>query len=110
MSASLTGHAVDRALGRLADAGIDGRAVLDRAARVAAKVRDDSAAILMVRLPAIAGDAHGDFYGRASNGDDVWAIIRRNKVVTLMLRRSAQPATPDALRVDRVYRMKGAVA
>lgn len=38
-----------------------------------------------------------------SNGDQVWAIVRESVVVTIMFRRSDQPATPQALRVARVY-------
>ena len=37
-----------------------------------------------------------------SNGDEVWAIIRENKIVTIMLRRNTQPKTVGALRVSKV--------
>jgi hypothetical protein len=105
----ITNHATDRAFGRLADAGINGRAVLDRAAKVAARI-DGSAAVLMVRLDKKVGDTAGDFNSRDSNGDDVWAIIRNRRVNTLMLRRKEQPATPAKFGVDAVYMLKGAVA
>jgi hypothetical protein len=38
-----------------------------------------------------------------SNGDQVWALVRGGEVITVMLRRSTQPATAAALRVDAVY-------
>jgi hypothetical protein len=38
-----------------------------------------------------------------SNGDQVWAIIRDGRIHTVMLRRSDQPSTPQALRVSKVY-------
>lgn len=38
----------------------------------------------------------------ASNGDSVVVIVRDGEVVTAMLRRSWQPFTPAALRVDEV--------
>lgn len=41
-------------------------------------------------------------WGEVSNGDEVWAIVRRGRVQTVMLRRSTQPATAEAMRVDRV--------
>jgi hypothetical protein len=106
---SFTVHATDRALGRLADNGIDGRAVLDRASKVAARI-DGSAAVLMLRLGSKVGDTVGDFHGRDSNGEDVWAVVRNKRVATLMFRRSEQPATKDAFRVDAVYKLKGATA
>jgi hypothetical protein len=37
-----------------------------------------------------------------SNGDCVWAIVRDGEVATVMLRRSNQPSTRAALRVDAV--------
>jgi hypothetical protein len=106
---AITSHATDRALGRLSENGIDGRAVLDRAAKVAKRFPDGSAAVLMARLDSKVGDLSGDFYGRDSNGEDVWAVVRNGRLATLMLRRKEQPATPDALRVDAVYRLKGAM-
>jgi hypothetical protein len=39
-----------------------------------------------------------------SNGDEVWAIVRAGAVSTVMFRRADQPATPVALRVERVVR------
>jgi hypothetical protein len=59
-------------------------------------VRAASAAVLLGRLP----QARGGLMG--SNGDEVWAIVRDNAVVTVMLRRSDQPKTRQALRVDWV--------
>lgn len=40
-----------------------------------------------------------------SNGTDLWAIIRNQTVVTVMWRREAQPATPDAFRVDVIRKV-----
>lgn len=37
-----------------------------------------------------------------SNGECVWAIVRRGVVATVMLRRSNQPSTAQALRVAAV--------
>ncbi len=41
-----------------------------------------------------------------SNGDCIWAIVRDGAVSTIMLRRSNQPATKAALRVDAVLGTK----
>jgi len=38
----------------------------------------------------------------ASNGDEVWAIVRAGVIRTVMYRRRSQPKTPAALDVERV--------
>lgn len=43
-------------------------------------------------------------WGDRSNGTRVVAIIRDNKLVTMMFRRLTQPWTPEALRVDSVIK------
>jgi hypothetical protein len=103
----LTGHAVSRGADRLADSGIDARVVLAKAEKAARLLpADASVALLMARLPRAHGDTTGPLARRESNGDTVWAIIRRGRVVTLMLRRSDQTRTPEDFRVDRVLRLK----
>ena len=54
-----------------------------------------------VRLFTIGGQRN-DAWSDISNGDAVWAIVRGGTVATVMLRRSTQPSTPEAMRVDRV--------
>lgn len=58
--------------------------------------RFDSAAVKVGTLR----EERGSLIG--SNGDQVWAVLRGGDVVTIMLRRSDQPATPSALRVRHV--------
>jgi len=41
----------------------------------------------------------------ASNGQNIVAIVRKGVIRTVMLRRDNQPATRDALRVDKVIKM-----
>lgn len=55
-------------------------------------------AIRVLRL----GGQRNDAWSDKSNGDEVWAIIRRGELKTVMLRRSSQPAEAWALRVDKV--------
>jgi hypothetical protein len=93
----VTNHAVARSLDRFGPKVAD--TLLAKAAIAAATCPDRSAALLLARLPKMKGIAWGD----ASNGDDVWAIVRDGHVVTLMLRRSTQPATPSALHVAAVH-------
>lgn len=46
-----------------------------------------------------------------SNGDTVWAIVRGGAIATVMLRRSDQPSTKGAMRVDVVlHEQRKAVA
>lgn len=54
-----------------------------------------------IRVMKLAGQRN-DAWGEESNGDEVWAILRRGELKTVMLRRSSQPPTPSALRVDKV--------
>lgn len=93
-----TNHATERALGRITDAGLSGRKVLAAADAIAAKV-NGSAGVLLTTLPEPKGQ-----YWTESNGNQVWAIIRDHRTVTLMLRREDQPSRADRLRVDNVYR------
>lgn len=57
-----------------------------------------SAAVLLARL----SEPYGFAWGDKSNGQDVWAVVREGRVVTVMLRRKTQPMDPSAFRVDRV--------
>lgn len=58
----------------------------------------------------VVGDSGAAFVGNVrerggligSNGDEVWAIVRGHSITTVMLRRSDQPATNEALRVSVV--------
>lgn len=56
----------------------------------------DSVAVRVGRYAATRGALVG------SNGDTVWAVVRGGVVTTVMLRRSDQPSTRAALRVDLV--------
>jgi hypothetical protein len=53
----------------------------------------DSCAVRVARY----AETRGGLIG--SNGDEAWAIMRDARIVTVMFRRSNQPATPSALRV-----------
>lgn len=99
-----TKHGAERAIERMASAGLRPERVLDLAGQVARTTTTDTAC-LMVRLPATAGDDRDDVLTRESNGNEVWSIIRDRRVVTLMLRRDDQPHTRTALRVERVIRL-----
>jgi hypothetical protein len=94
---TITSHAYERAFGRIRAAGGNPDKVL-QAAELLARTYRAPTAVRLLTLP----EQVGTPWGEESNGDQVWAICRDSRVVTLMLRRSTQPATPDALRVDRV--------
>lgn len=55
-------------------------------------------AVRILKLEGQRNDAWSD----ESNGDEVWAVLRRGELKTVMLRRSSQPPTAQALRVDKV--------
>lgn len=96
-----TDHALDRVNGRLKESGVvipaNLRARLDAHAQ-----REDSAAFLLLTLPEARGDVHGG-PDRSSNGNQVWAVVRRGRVVTVMFRRASQRQDPDAFYVDTVF-------
>lgn len=43
-----------------------------------------------------------DFMGKDSTGDEIWVIIRGNKIISIMLRKSIQPL--EKLRVDKIIK------
>jgi hypothetical protein len=97
-------HAQERTRERLSDAGMHESAI-NTVFRVAkyleCKVTGDTAVRLLV-LPQRINAA----WGERSNGDQVWGIYRNGTLATVMLRRSTQPETAEALRVDRVVILK----
>lgn len=100
----VTGHGSERAIERMALAGLNADKVLDLADQVAARTVADTA-VLMVTLPEAAGDDEADILSRDSNGNEVWSIIRDQRVVTLMLRRSTQPKRAETFRVQSMIRL-----
>lgn len=96
-------HLFDRTRDRIAAAGIDARRLEMVTAWLAGRTDCDTA-VLLVTLPATIGtkkQADGT-WSPDSNGNQVWLIIRDNVAITSMFRRETQPATTQALRVDRV--------
>ena len=94
-------HANERITERMSEAGFDTDTitkVYTAAELLAERSEWDSEAILLITLPEQVGAA----WGERSNGNEVWAIVRRNYLVTTMLRRSTQPKTPEALKVSHV--------
>ena len=61
------------------------------------------AAILLAKLNNHVGSTNNDYYARKeSNGDLVYLIVRDNRPITIMYRRSNQPSTPESMRVNVV--------
>lgn len=100
-------HALARADERLTAAGLDPKKVYAKGAELATVTSKYwySAAVLMVALDRNYGDTNAPRDDRDSNGNEVWAVCRGGKLVTLMLRRDTQPKTCDAFGVDKVLRM-----
>ena len=94
----LTIHAADRVRGRCAGEGVDIDARLQPIINriTAGEGRGESVAYRIARLTRAVGDI------ATSNGNEVWAIVRDGWLTTVMFRRSDQPATAGALRVDRI--------
>ena len=105
MDATRTNHSTERAIERMAQAGLNPQAVLALADQVA-RSTSVATAVLIVTLPDRAGDDRDDILTRESNGNEVWSINRDGRIITLMLRRSNQPHTADALRVNRVMALR----
>jgi hypothetical protein len=100
-----TAHSTQRAVERMTQAGLNAGRVLDLAAQVAKATRE-ATAVLIVTLPDRVGDDRDDILTRESNGNEVWSICRDQRVITLMLRRSNQPHSADALKVDKVLTLR----
>lgn len=109
----LSGHAAQRALGRLADAGIPAEPVCMAAAQVAAHYENEDVAVRLLTLPTVVGDTSDDLLSRESNGNELWSICRGGTVINLMFRRSTQPKSREAFAdathrpVDRVAVLDG---
>lgn len=100
-TAHTTTHAEARIAERLTEAGWstedqDKLAFATKA--LASRTNSDSEAIRVAVLPQAAGDRN-----TGSNGNEVWAIYRSQRLVTVMLRRSTQP--DSNLRVNTVNRL-----
>ena len=91
-----TAHALGRVAERLTPEDRD--RVTVALSNVTAHKYRQAVAVRVARL----SQSYGDAWGDASNGSDVWAVIRGGAVVTVMLRRKQQPTSPGAFGVDRV--------
>lgn len=96
MVSVVTGHAWMRINERLKDERIQFTPRVAARVEDAARVARGSRAMLLTRLPKSVGTYD------TSNGDEVWAIIREARVVTIMLRRSTQRTDCGTLDVDTV--------
>jgi hypothetical protein len=97
----MTSHARERALERLVcEAGLSAARAAELLARAdaVARRRGGSLALRLLVLAARVGAA----WSERSNGNEVWAVCRDGRVVTVMFRRSTQPATPGAFGVREV--------
>lgn len=96
MTNPISGHAWDRIRERLTP--VEQEQVQLRAALALKHADARSFAIRLLILPRQRNEAWSD----VSNGDEVWGIVRDREMRTVMLRRSTQPATAAAMRVDYV--------
>lgn len=99
-------HAVSQLFCRMTEKmGCDAVECLKTAKRIAGHHPTGSVAFQVAQLPFHVGTP----WGSSSNGNELWAIVRDGDLVTMMLRRSVQPKTPEALRVDKIVRRRFAV-
>lgn len=98
---NITDHAVKQINDRMRKIGYSKekrKKVTDKALEYTKKSKVRSEAVRMFTIPNI----YGIPWSNESNGNEVWAIIRNNTLITVMLRRNTQPSTPQSLRVDKV--------
>ena len=98
---SPTVHALERIKDRMKEIGyppVDIRKVAEKALEITRKSKYPSEAVRLFTIKNI----HGIPWSNKSNGDEIWAIIRNNNLITVMFRRHTQPTTPEALNVDKV--------
>ena len=94
-------HAIERINSRMKEIGYEAKErkkVATKALEYTRKSRANSEAVRLFTIPNI----HGIPWSDKSNGDEIWAIIRDNVLVTVMFRRHTQPKTKQSLRVDKV--------
>jgi len=94
-------HALERINDRMKEIGYESKErkkVAEKALEYTRKSRTRSEAVRLFTIPNI----HGIPWSDKSNGDEIWAIIRDNTLVTVMFRRHTQPKTTKALRVDKI--------
>lgn len=96
----MTDHALERIGARLTPSEIGRARTLCRALESAARSLGSRGSVA-VRLFVLSGQRN-EAWSNVSNGDAVWAVLRGGTVVTVMLRRSTQPSTAEAMRVDAV--------
>lgn len=89
-------HVQHRVIERIEKEGLPVAYIESRVRGLDGQYRAEDVAVRLALLPRSVG-AFPD-----SNGNEVWAIVRGGQVKTVMLRRSDQPATPTALRVNKV--------
>ncbi len=85
----------------MGDAGYDARTigqVFDATLAIAKRSTVASEAIRVLHI----GFQVNEAYGERSNGDNVWAMVRHGELITMFLRRSNQPSTTTALRVEKI--------
>lgn len=68
---------------------------------------DTSMALRVAKLNGWYGDTRHYHPERNSNGDEVWIVARRHRMVTVMLRRSTQPRRCTSFDVNRVVDLVG---
>ena len=99
-------HARLRISERLQDAGLDPdiiQRIYQAAEALAAASPTSSEAIRLLVLDRQVNKA----YGARSNGNELWAIIRDRRLITVMLRCDYQPKTRASLRVEKVTVLPG---
>jgi hypothetical protein len=97
----ITQHVRDRLSERLHGVVDDPESVISGVVDIA-DGKSGSAAILIARLPRAFGDNSANKNTRDSNGDEIWVIARDGRIITIMLRRAAQPKTCDRFDTDVV--------
>ena len=99
-------HARLRTTERLRDAGLDLdiiQRIYQAAEALASASPPPSEAIRLLVLDRQVNE----LYGTRSNGNELWAIIRNRRLVTVMLRCDNQAKTRAALRVEKVTVLPG---
>lgn len=87
---------------RLSERGIENLVTDSECWYIAKNCKQDSAVIL-TKLDSHIGTSDKSYYARTdSNGDLVVLIVRENRPVTIMYRRSSQTNTPAQLRVNEI--------
>lgn len=109
MNTVFAAHLHDRLIERLTGVVSNPESLLAVAENYINQNYETSVAMKIAQLDGAKGDPRHYHSERQSNGDEVWVVSRRRKLVTVMFRRSSQPKVCGSFDVNAVVDLTSAL-